>query len=302
MDQSVPLVLEGPLGWIVALALAAVFIAWQIRCVVVRNRKWLAMRQDLQQKNRDLEAAEQQLRHLQDQLIQAEKMTTLGLLAEGIAHALNNPLQTLLTGSRRILRFPEDIGRHRQSARLMEQAALQGSNIVINLLNYARRATPEMELLDLNEVVDSTLSLLQHHLDHQEIDLKITRSDLPPVEGNFNELCTVVTNLVINAHDAVIATAGTKAHRPMIEVSTTSTSAEAVLSVSDSGPGIPDELRARIFDPFFTTKDTSAATGLGLSIARSIVEHHRGRIAVGEATPGNTVFTVYLPGIDTADQ
>ena len=283
------------IAWITTLILAILLIAWQTARIVRRDRKLQRVNQTLQQQTTDLEQTNRQLRDTQTQLVQAEKMTTLGLLAGGVAHELNNPLQALLTGSQRILRFPDDAERHHQSASLMERAAQHGSAIVQSLLNYTRRVREEVTDVDLNEVVDSTLSLLQHQLEQGDIDLKTTHGERSPIQGNFTELCTVVTNLVMNARDAALSAPRDDDRKPFIRIATAATPAGVVLTVCDSGPGIPPDLCKRIFDPFFTTKEVGAGTGLGLSIVQGIVERHSGSIEVESTEGQGTTFTVHLP-------
>ena len=284
------------------LALAVLLIAWQAGRIVQRDRRvrqanlaLSAANQQLQEKSTDLEEANRTLQSTQSQLVQAEKMATVGLLAGGVAHEINNPLQVLLDGAHRILRSPEDIVRHQQSASLMEQAAQRCSSIVQNLLNYTRRSKDEAEEVDLNEVVRSTLSLLQHNLQQADIQLRVDEGSPPILEGNFTELCTVVTNLVLNARDAALAMQQEDRRKPAIEIATSSIGEEgALLKVRDNGSGIADDVRKRIFDPFFTTKEVGAGTGLGLSIVDGIVKRHGGRIEVESEMGAGTTLLVYL--------
>ncbi len=274
------------IAWIVVTITGILLFFWQTARIVRRDHR-------LQAANYALQEANQQLRETRDQLVQAEKMTTLGLLAGGIAHEINNPLQTLLAGSRRILRFPGNTSRHLESAHLMEQAAQRCSTIVQNLLNFTRRSSAEMERVDLGEVVESTLSLVAHLLAQENIEVRIDKGVAPIVKGNFNELCTVLTNLVINARDAVSTLDGLR--KPRIEISASSSAQGALLQVRDNGPGIATELCERIFDPFFTTKEVGQGTGLGLSIVRGIAERHGGHIELESTEGQGTTFRVRLP-------
>jgi signal transduction histidine kinase len=272
------------IGWVSALSLAVTLILWQAGRITLRDRK-------LQVANRDLAQANQRLRETQTQLVQAEKLATVGLLAGGVAHEINNPLQAILQGAQRIRKYPEDTQRHQQSASLMEQAAQRCSAIVQSLLSYTRRSGGEFAPVDLNGVVDSTLALLRSHLGQAGIAVRVERGELPAVEGNFNELCTVLTNLAMNARD-VLATEG---RQGVVEITTAAVAGEVVLRVRDNGPGIPAELRQRIFDPFYTTKPVGSGTGLGLSIVQGIVQRHQGRIEVESEEGGGTIFIVSLP-------
>jgi len=291
------------IGVVSGLALAVLVIALQAGRIVQRDRRvrqanlaLSASNQQLQERSTDLEQANRALKSTQSQLVQAEKMATVGLLAGGVAHEINNPLQILLDGARRILRFPDDTERHRQSAGLMEQAAQRCSSIVLNLLNYTRESGDEAEDVDLNEVVGSTVALLQHNLQQADIELQVDEGDPPPLEGNFTELCTVVTNLVLNARDATLAMKQEDGRKPAIGINTSSDDkGGALLAVRDNGGGIPENARERIFDPFFTTKEVGAGTGLGLSIVDGIVKRHQGRIEVQSELGTGTVFLIHLP-------
>jgi len=277
----------------VGIGMAVLLIALQAGRLVQRDRRLRAANETLQQQTSDLEQSNRDLQNTQSQLIQAEKMATIGLLAGGVAHEINNPLQILLDGARRILRFPADFERHQQSAGLMEQAAQRCSTVVQNLLNYTRKSGDEAEQVDLDEVLRSTVSLLQHNLQQANIHLQVKEGGPPALTGNFNELCTVVTNLVINARDAVLLNPR-EGVQATIEIATSATSDGAELVVSDNGPGIPEVVRERIFDPFYTTKEVGAGTGLGLSIVQGIVERHGGEIGLASSADGTT-FIVRLP-------
>jgi len=152
-------------AWIAALVLAVAAAIWQTARLVQRDR--------------NLQATNRQLRSAQTQLVQAEKMSTGGLLAGGVAHEMNNPLQTILDSARRIQLYPEDMQRHQQSASLVEQAAQRAAAIVRNLLDYTRASNGELAPVDLNEVVRTTMTLLQHHLDERGVQLRLELATSP---------------------------------------------------------------------------------------------------------------------------
>lgn len=264
-------------AWIAALGLAVAFAAWQTRRLVQRDR--------------NLRATNVQLRSAQTQLVQAEKMSTVGLLAGGVAHEINNPLQTILDSARRIQLYPDDVERHQQSASLVEQAAQRAAAIVRNLLDFTRASAGDLAPVDLNEVVRSTLALLQHHIDERQVQLQFEAGDVPRLGGNFNDLSTVVTNLVMNA---AAATGSMPAPQRQVDVETSTDGDHVRLTVRDNGPGVPADAQERIFDPFYTSKDVGAGTGLGLSIVQGVVERHQGRIEL-QSEPGRTEFSVLLP-------
>ena len=292
--------------WICVTLLGGLLFLWQTTRIVRRDVWLQTSNRQLANTNLELAGTNRELRETQTQLVQAEKMTTLGVLAGGIAHEINNPLQTILSGARRILRFPEDGQRHGQSAQLIERAAEHCHAIVQSLLSYARRpgSDPHGPVL-LDGVVDNTVAFLQHQLDQDGIELQLDRGTPPAVQGDYNELCTVVTNLIMNARDALLTAAAAKDGR-WIRVVTRAQDGVTILEVSDNGPGITAQIRAQIFDPFFTTKPVGGGTGLGLSITRSIVERHGGTIAVEVTSTtaiseGMTVFSVRLPSGSSAE-
>jgi signal transduction histidine kinase len=265
-------------AWIATLGLAVAFASWQTRRLVQRDR--------------NLRATNVQLRSAQTQLVQAEKMSTVGLLAGGVAHEINNPLQTILDSARRIQLYPDDMKRHQQSASLVEQAAQRAAAIVRNLLDYTRASSGNVAPVDLNEVVNSTLALLQHHLDERGVQLHLEVAPVPSFEGNFNDLSTVVTNLVMNAADATRSLVAPD--EPRIGLLTGVEGDDVLLTVRDNGAGIPAVTKDRIFDPFYTSKEVGAGTGLGLAIVQGVVERHCGRIEL-HSEPGRTEFIVRLP-------
>jgi two-component system NtrC family sensor kinase len=181
-----------------------------------------------------------------------------------------------------------------QGATLIEQAARRCAAIVQNLLTYTRKTEGEMRPLQLHEVVDSTLALLGNQLQTAGVELRVDQApDLPALQGHFHDLCTVLTNLVINARDTALEAHRQDDRRPVVEVSTGLEGDAVVLRVRDNGAGLAEELHQRIFDPFYTTKEVG--TGLGLSIVQGIVERHQATIDV-ESMPGEgTRFTLYLP-------
>jgi signal transduction histidine kinase/ligand-binding sensor domain-containing protein len=278
------------IAWVLVTAVGTCLLLWQTLRIVRRDSS-------LRTANRELEDTNRSLQQAQSQLVQAEKMTTLGVLAGGVAHEINNPMQAILSNARRILRFPQDEVRHAESARLVERAALHCSTIVENLLRYTRRGGDQPRgPVRLDSVVESTIALLQHQLDEDDIELHLECGDPPPFQGDFNELCTVVTNLVINGRDAILAIGGSVPGQ-WIRISTRAAGGAVVLEVEDSGPGVGAAVLGQVFDPFFTTKGVGQGTGLGLSITRTIVEQHGGTIALSPPKPGAgaTLFTVRLP-------
>jgi len=231
-------------------------------------------------------------RRLQEQLIQSEKMSAIGQLLAGVAHDLNNPLASVVgfsdylneTGA-----VPEAL---REPLAVIQQEAERAANIVKNLLNFARRQEGERIVTGIRPILNRTLALLRSQLMAHRIETAmVVEPDLPEVEVDPNQLQQVFVNLLNNATQAIAAT-GEAGH---ITITARHWLDGLAVLVSDDGPGISPEVRARIFEPFFTTKAEGHGTGLGLSICQGILREHGGRITA-EAAPGRgTTFSVELP-------
>src|SRR5690242_11777426 len=226
---------------------------------------------------------------LEDQMVQTEKLTSLGLLAAGVAHEVNTPLAVISNYAQMLAKqMPADDPRQKTVDRIVKQT-FRASEIVNNLLNFSRTGGAESVELDLNAVIDETLTLVQHPLKTAHVTvLKNYADKLPPVLGSTTRLQQVFLNLLMNARDAM-PTGG------MIEVRTGTQNGSVEIEVSDTGAGIPPENLHRIFDPFFTTKASGRGTGLGLSVSYGIIKEHAGKVDV-RSTPGKgTSFRLEFP-------
>jgi signal transduction histidine kinase len=227
---------------------------------------------------------------LEDELVQAEKLSSLGTLAGGVVHDLSNPLSAIL-GTAQILE--EELGPRRPAElEAIVAAANYMREVCSGLTEFARRAQPgEEQPVDVNELAEKALALARYA--KKLMDVHVERrleTGVPTVRANPTELLQVLVNLVVNAADA--------APRGRIVVATARSAAGRVaIAVTDDGPGIPEPLRARLFEPFFTTKGPGKGTGLGLYIARRIAKRLGGDVAV-ESRPGETTFTVVLPAAE----
>lgn len=240
----------------------------------------------------DRRRREEQSRDVYQQLVQAERMAALGQTMSGIAHELNNPLGAVLALAERLHSHAEGTPLA-GSLRTLHAEAERAARIARQLLSFARKRHTTRLMVGVNTVVRDTLDLRADDLQRAGIGLETNLApDLPEVFADPHQLQQVLMNLCINAEQAMVAHAG----GGTLTVSTSAASPdEVVLSVSDSGPGMHADVRARIFDPFFTTKDVGQGTGLGLAVVTAIVEEHGGSIQV-DTTPGEgTTFRVALP-------
>src|ERR1022692_3441303 len=226
---------------------------------------------------------------LEQRLVQADKLSSIGLLAAGVAHEVNTPLAVISTYAQMLAK---QISGDEQKFKLLDKIAKQtfrASEIVNSLLSFSRTSPTEFVEVDLNKVIRETLTLIEHQLEKASIEVKLTlESGLPGVKANSGKLQQVFLNLFLNARDAM-ETGGTLAIRTWNE------DGFARIEVADSGQGIPPEHLERIYDPFFTTKGSRKGTGLGLSVTYGIVREHGGAIRV-ESRPGaGARFHVELP-------
>jgi signal transduction histidine kinase len=231
---------------------------------------------------------------LERKLVQADKLSSIGLLAAGVAHEVNTPLAVISTYAQMLAK---QVAGDEQKSKLLDKIArstFRASEIVNSLLNFSRTSTTAFEDIDLNRVLRETLTLLEHQFQKASINLELELDDsIPPIRGNAGKLQQVFLNLFINARDAMESGG-------RLRVATTPDAAGVRIEVSDSGPGIPRENLARIFDPFFTTKGARKGTGLGLSVSYGIVEEHGGVIEV-ESKPGEgTIFRLEFPAVKKA--
>ena len=235
-----------------------------------------------------------QRERMEEQMTQTEKLTSLGLLAAGVAHEVNTPLAVISNYIQMLAKqMPNEDPRHAIIDKIVKQT-FRASEIVNNLLNFSRTGAAELADIDVNRVLEETLSLVAHPLKTSQIQIVKQLGDgLPCVRGSSNKLQQVFLNLFLNARDAM-PTGG------MLEIRTTAHNGAVEIEVADTGAGIPREHINRIFDPFFTTKSNGRGTGLGLSVSYGIIKEHAGKIDV-RSTPGKgTSFHVEFPALRKA--
>ncbi|HEY2119530.1 MAG TPA: ATP-binding protein [Candidatus Acidoferrum sp.] len=234
------------------------------------------------------------LQRLQAQMVQSEKLVSLGQLAAGAAHEINNPLTAILGYSDLLADDPALPERTRATAAKIREQARRTKSLVQNLLSFARQVPAERTLLDINTVVSNAVQL--RALDLPSGDTRIEQqleSVLPGVRGDSNQLMQVFFNIIHNAVYAMTSNGG-----GVLTIRTLRDRGNVIVLFSDTGPGIKEP--HRVFDPFYTTKPVGKGTGLGLSICYGIVREHGGNILCYNGQTGGAVFRVELPAVMAA--
>jgi PAS domain S-box-containing protein len=226
---------------------------------------------------------------LEDQLVQNDKLTSIGLLAAGVAHEVNTPLAVISSYSQMLRKeiSPED-SRYKLLEKITKQT-FRASEIVNNLLNFSRTNATEFTDVDVHQVIRDTVALLEHQFKSARIHVELDfRAEWPMIYGNSGKLQQVFLNLFVNAKDAM-------PDGGEIRITTDTLSSKLEVVVQDNGTGITGENITKIYDPFFTTKKPGKGTGLGLSVSYGIMQEHGGMISV-ESKPGvGTSFRLELP-------
>jgi two-component system NtrC family sensor kinase len=243
-----------------------------------------------------------ELQALRGQLMHSEKLALLGQLAAGVAHEINNPINGILTYIKLLLKkinrdklesVRPDLVKYLQ---VMERETAHVGRTVSNLLDFSRRSQPDVNMIDLNDVIDQSLLLVRDQLNMRNV--KVGREgqiELPEIMADFGQLQQVMVNLLLNAAQAI--TDGGEITIATSAEGTPGSECFVVLQVKDTGCGITEENLSRMFDPFFTTKGgkDGVGLGLGLSIVQRIVKDHHGRIEVKSKVDQGTTFTIKLP-------
>lgn len=236
-------------------------------------------------------AVEKKLKETQAQLAQSEKMASMGQLAAGVAHEVNNPLTGILFNAGMVLESLPPDNPYKEKLKYIIEDVNRCKEIVKNLLVYSRQTNPARIISQLNMVVDQSLNLIRDQkLFGNVVVNKEMSEEMINIHADRNQIIQVIVNLVINACAAMegegILTLRTYRDKPR---------KKAFLEIIDSGCGIPPENLSKIFDPFFTTKEPGKGTGLGLSTSYGIIKEHGGDISVKETGPTGTTFLVELP-------
>jgi two-component system NtrC family sensor kinase len=237
----------------------------------------------------------QQLALAQRQVIQSNKLSSVGRLAAGVAHEINNPLTGVLTYSSFLLKQAEDQPEMKEDLEVIVRETKRCRDIVKGLLDFSRQSVTEKRHVKVNDFVKSACKIVQHQLSlqHTDIDLKL-EANLPPILADQNQMQQVLVNLIVNAADAYPEGGGA------VTVETTLVSNDTSkirVRVVDTGCGIPEDRIDKIFEPFYSTKG-GKGTGLGLAIAWGIVEAHNGVFTVNSEPGRGTTFDITLPLAD----
>jgi two-component system, NtrC family, sensor kinase len=247
------------------------------------------LEQRVSDRTQALQEAYDKLSSTEEQLIQSAKLASLGTLAGGIAHEVNNPLTSVLGYAQVLLSSMDNENPDRINATEIEKAAVRCKKIIDNLLRFSRQQKISFELVDVNQIIDETLTLIKNQLKNSRINIvKIVPESMPTIIGNIQQLQQVFVNIIINAFDAMPDGGELKiVARDKVD--------HVEIDFEDTGTGIPPDLIDVIFDPFLTTKPPGKGTGLGLSVSYGIIEKHNGKITVKSEVEKGSVFTVWLP-------
>jgi PAS domain S-box-containing protein len=236
---------------------------------------------------RDITAQKQQ----NEQLMMADRLASIGELAAGTAHELNNPLTSVIGFSQLVMEkdIPDEI---REDMQLIHNEAQRAANVTKNLLTFARKRAPSKQLNQINNIIEDVLKLRAHEHELNSIEVKKRLApDLPEIMVDYFQMQQVFLNIIINAEYFM-----TEAHKGgTLTIATKKQNGKVRISITDDGPGIPPENLSRIFDPFFTTKSAGKGTGLGLSICHGIVSEHSGQIYAKNQPGKGATILIELP-------
>lgn len=261
------------------------------------------LNRELQEKKTNLEEAYTNLQGTQQQLIQSEKLASLGTFVASTAHEINNPTGIIISRTEWLIMEAEEKGLEKQfieDLRVINKHASRIADIAKGLLTFARQSDMEFSYLSIKEVIEETLTMMSPKLEGTNIQTDVKLMDnLPKIKGNANKIQQVLINIINNSISAIpgggvmkiqgslrngYPGSGWKSNENFIEI-----------SIADNGAGMTEEVKRRIFDPFFTTKSTGEGTGLGMAIAYGIINDHGGKIEVKSELGKGSIFIIRLP-------
>lgn len=227
-------------------------------------------------------------KHMQEQLRKTERIAELGTLASGMAHEIGTPMNVILGRAEYLYQRVTDEGTKKGLATIVTQVE-RITKVMNQLLAFARRKAPERRAVDLGQTIDDSLEMFQERMTHSRITLeKVIEANMPSVHADRDQLIQVLINLVMNSIHAM-------PEGGRLRLSLDREDSHVRLGVSDTGHGMPEEIRSKVFDPFFTTKDFGKGTGLGLTVVKGIIEEHGGTIDVESGVDKGTTFWIRLP-------
>lgn len=232
-----------------------------------------------------------QRRKMEQQLLQADKLASLGQLSAGVAHEINNPLGLILGYTQLLIRGESKGSEKHEDLKTIEKHTRNCKTIVEALLSFSRKTETKKVTVDINQTIQEVIAVIRHQfeLDNVRIETALDET-VPPLTGDGEKLKQVFMNLVMNAKQAI-----PDSGRIAISTDFISQREKVRITVEDTGSGIPPEVVNKIFDPFFTTKPTGQGTGLGLSVSYGIIKEHNGEISVQSEPGRGSTFTVVLP-------
>jgi len=284
--------IQQPNTWIdVGVVSAGILFSWLIGRQGEIKRLLEKSTEELQYQAVKLNQEITERKRIEEQLIMTDRLASIGELASGIAHELNNPLTSIIGFSQLLTEEnpPENI---KKELDIIYNEAKRACDIVKNLLTFARKHAPVKQIISLNKIIDEVLNLRAY--EQRVNNIKIIShfdSDLPEIMVDYFQIQQVFLNIIINAEGAML-----EAHNHgVLTITTERIGSFIITSFADDGPGINENNIDRIFDPFFTTKDVGKGTGLGLSICHGIVNEHNGKIHVKSKLGKGTTFIIELP-------
>ncbi len=243
---------------------------------------------------RDMREILEMRKELEDthlQLVQSDKIASVGRMAAGVAHEINNPLAGILMYAEILKESFKDNKQHLEDIQEIIYQTLRCKEIVAELLEFSRRSVGKVSTFSLDDLIRKSMNLLIDQAQFQDIEVRIdVEPDIPTVSGDLGQLQQVLTNLFINAADAMEGKG-----RLEVRGRYDHSGDRFEITVSDTGPGIPQDIREKVFEIFFTTKPVGRGTGLGLSISKKIIELHGGSLLLESPPGGGTTFTIRLP-------
>jgi len=292
LEQMIPVRSEDEFG-----RLASSFNAMT---VALRNSQ-LELREWGHTMEQKVEKRTQELRVAEAETARTEKLASVGLLAAGIAHELNNPLTGVLTFTSLLRKKMPDGSADAEDLDLVIRETKRCAAIIRRLLDFAREKTPEKKFTDLNQVIEDTARIIERPASFRDVDIALDLDrNLPPVWIDADLIKQVIMNILVNAqhaieHEGSITVRSRRSPEAKIPEQEKEPVPMVEISIVDTGCGIPEKNLKRIFDPFFTSKEVGKGTGLGLSVSHGIVRAHGGMIEVHSAVGRGSTFRIYLP-------